>query len=70
MFYADVATWERWIPLLTSPFVLWTATSALALYAIWMARRRRAERRRLWDRQEPLEDEHPAVIPRGDEPHA
>jgi hypothetical protein len=54
-FHAQVATWERWIPLLTSPYVLWTVTTLLALYAIRVGRWRRAERRRRWDDEE-LED--------------
>lgn len=48
-FSVEVTSWERWIPLLTSPFVLWTATTFLALYAMFAFRLRRAERRRKWD---------------------
>lgn len=51
-FHSRIATWERWVPLVTSPFVLWTATTIVALQAIWVARRRRAERRRRWDEEE------------------
>lgn len=51
-FHAGITTWERWVPLATSPFVLWTATTVLALQAIWVARRRRAERRRRWEEEE------------------
>jgi hypothetical protein len=51
-FNRRVTSWERWIPLLTSPFVLWTVTTMLALYALWVARSRRAERRRRWDEEE------------------
>ena len=51
-FHQALLSWERWIPLLTSPFVLWTAVTRLALYAIHVARRRRAERRRKWDEEE------------------
>jgi hypothetical protein len=54
-FFRQITAWERWIPLLTSPFVLWTATTLLALYAIFIARRRRAERRRRWEEQEATE---------------
>jgi hypothetical protein len=56
-FHAQVATWERWIPLLTSPFVLWTATTFLALYAIRVGRWRRAERRQRWEEAEQEEKE-------------
>jgi hypothetical protein len=56
-FYARVGTWERWIPLLTSPFVLWTGTTFLALIAIWRVRVRRGERRRRWDAEEPHDGE-------------
>jgi hypothetical protein len=55
-FRARMTSWERWIPLATSPFVLWTATTGLAVYAIWVARVRRAKRRRLWD-EEPNGDQ-------------
>jgi hypothetical protein len=51
-FHAEIGTWERWIPLLTSPFVLWIAVSVLALLAIVVSRVRRAERRRRWDEEE------------------
>lgn len=54
-FSVEVTSWERWIPLLTSPFVLWTATTFLALYAMFAFRLRRAERRRKWDEDD--EDE-------------
>lgn len=51
-FAADLRSWERWVPLLTSPFVLWAAVTLLAAYAIRVRRRRRAERRREWDEEE------------------
>ena len=40
------------IPLVTSPYVLWTAVTLLALYAIWIGRRRRRTRRRKWEEEE------------------
>jgi Peptidase MA superfamily len=49
VFSVEVTSWERWIPLLTSPFVLWTATTLLALYAMVVFRLRRAEHRRRWE---------------------
>ena len=54
-FQLEIGSWERWIPLLTSPFVLWTAMSLLALYAIAVFRIRRIERRRNWEDEEALE---------------
>lgn len=68
VFYARVGTWERWIPLVTSPFVLWTGTTFLALLAIWRARVRRGERRRRWDAEDPQVEE-PGSVPGGDGPH-
>jgi hypothetical protein len=53
-FHEEIGTWERWIPLLTSPFVLWIAVSLLALLAIVVSRFRRAERRRRWDEEDGL----------------
>jgi hypothetical protein len=67
-FSQDVTSWERWIPLLTSPFVLWTLTTLLALYALVMFRVRRAKKRRLWEEEEQrIDDEEPP--PQPDEPH-
>ena len=51
-FSRDVTSWERWIPLATSPFVLWTAITLLALYALVLFRVRRAEKRRRWEEEE------------------
>ncbi len=51
-FSQDVTSWERWIPLVTSPFVLWSATTLLAIYALIAFRVRRAEKRRRWDEEE------------------
>jgi hypothetical protein len=68
-FSQDVTSWERWIPLITSPFVLWTLTTLLALYALVMFRVRRAEKRRLWEQEERrIYDEPPPHQP-PDEPH-
>ncbi|CAN5850724.1 hypothetical protein BH24ACI4_BH24ACI4_00170 [soil metagenome] len=51
-FAAGLRSWERWVPLATSPFVLWTAVTLLALYAIRVRIRRKAERRQRWDEEE------------------
>jgi hypothetical protein len=51
-FHADLISWQRWIPLLTSPFVLWGFVALLALYAVRVRRRRRAERYRQWAEEE------------------
>jgi hypothetical protein len=56
-FSQDVTSWERWIPLITSPFVLWTATTMLAVYALVAFRVRRAERRRRWAAEEEAEED-------------
>jgi hypothetical protein len=55
-FHARLTSWERWVPLMTSPFALWAGVTLLALYAIHIRQRRRAERRRRWDEEE--EDDH------------
>lgn len=51
-FRHSLRSWERVIPLLTSPLIIWMAVSLLALWAIVVGRRRRAERRRQWDEEE------------------
>ena len=56
-FWMDQRLWERWIPWLTQPFTLWTTVTLLALYAIWMHRRKRAAQRRKWDEEEKEEEE-------------
>ncbi len=47
-FHAELTSWTRRLPLLTSPFVLWMMVTLLALFAICVRRRRSAERRRKW----------------------
>jgi hypothetical protein len=47
--------WTRWMPLLTSPYLLWLIASLLVLYAFKRRRDRRAERRRRWEEEERLE---------------
>ena len=65
-FHVELTSWTRRLPLLTSPFVLWMIVTLLALSAIYVSRRRSAERRRKWAeedaRGETLTDETP---PRG-----
>ena len=56
-FWLDQRLWERWIPWLTQPFTLWTTVTLLALYAIWIHRRKRAAQRRKWDEEEPEKQE-------------
>jgi hypothetical protein len=51
-FDARMGSWERWVPLLTSPYVLWIAVTGLALLAIWRRRQSRAAMRRRWDAEE------------------
>jgi hypothetical protein len=47
-FHVELTSWTRRLPLLTSPFVLWMIVTLLALSAIFVRRRRSAERRRKW----------------------
>jgi hypothetical protein len=51
-FHAELTSWTRQLPLLTSPFVLWIVVAVLALYAIRVSRLRSAERRRQWAEEE------------------
>ena len=55
LFRRDVVSWDRILPILTSPFVLWTGISLLALYAIVVSRRRRRERRDAWPEEDSQE---------------
>jgi len=65
-FSVEVTSWERWIPLVTSPFVLWTATTLLAVWAAFAFRLRRADRRKRWDEEEAGDEDDEGVVP-GDE---
>jgi hypothetical protein len=47
-FHAELTSWTRRLPFLTSPSVLWMIVTLLALFAIYVRYRRRAERRRKW----------------------
>jgi beta-lactamase regulating signal transducer with metallopeptidase domain len=47
-FHAELTSWTRRLPLMTSPSVLWMIVTLLALFAIYVSYRRRAERRRKW----------------------
>ncbi|HSC28944.1 MAG TPA: hypothetical protein VLD67_16835 [Vicinamibacterales bacterium] len=63
-FLARIRSWERWVPLVTSPLVLWTGVTLLALVAIWRRRRRSAALRRRWaeeDAPEALTDRNPGT---------
>ena len=51
-FHAELTSWTRWLPLLASPLVLWMIVTLLALCAVYVRRRRRAERRRKWDEED------------------
>lgn len=44
--------WQRWLPFLTSSFVLWIAVTLLALWAFYRRRRRDAELAERWEREE------------------
>ncbi len=54
-FYVELTSWTRRLPLLTSPFVLWMIVTLLALSAIYVGRRRSAERRRKWAEEDARE---------------
>jgi hypothetical protein len=54
-FHAELTSWTRRLPFLTSPFVLWTFVTLLALVAIFVRRRRSAELRRRWAAEEARE---------------
>jgi hypothetical protein len=47
-FHMELTSWTLQLPLLTSPYVLWMIVTLLALSAIYVRRRRSAERRRKW----------------------
>ena len=49
--------WESWIGFFGHPFTIWSLTTVLALAAIWRHRRRRAQRRLLWELEERAEDQ-------------
>ena len=51
-FHAELTSWTRRLPLLTSPVVIWMIVTLLALYTIQVRRRRSADRRRKWSEQE------------------
>jgi hypothetical protein len=54
-FHAELTSWTRRLPFLTSPFVLWMIVTLLALFAVYVRRRRSAERRRKWAEEEARE---------------
>ena len=56
-FWSRHAVWERWIAFLGHPYTLWSFMTLLALVAIWQHRRRRRERRALWELEERAEEE-------------
>jgi hypothetical protein len=66
-FHAELTSWTRRLPFLTSPFVLWTIVTLLALVAIFVRRRRSAELRRRWAVEEARETGWPAEEASGDE---
>jgi hypothetical protein len=64
-FHASLFSWVRWMPALTSPLVIWMGVTLLAVYAIYVCRRRNAERRQLWEEEETLEQFRAAARERG-----
>ena len=65
IFWRTSGGWEEWITFVASPFTLWTMIASLSLAAIWRHRRRRAERRRLWEAEERFEADRPDDPPGG-----
>jgi hypothetical protein len=49
--------WNRWVPILTSTFTLWTGITLLAIWAIGKRRRRDARIRELWKAEETVIDQ-------------
>ena len=66
-FGADLTSWTRRLPLLTSPFVHWMLVTLLALFAIYVRYRRNAERRRKWAEEDARDAGWPAEKPVEDE---
>ena len=58
-FWKRQRAWTWWLAFLTGPAFLWSVITLLALYAISVHRRRRAEQRRRWDEEEPAAPRHP-----------
>jgi hypothetical protein len=48
-FWRDQRIWTSWIPILTSPALLWSTITILALLAFYMRRRRNREIEKQWD---------------------
>jgi len=56
-FWSDLTFWNRWLPIITSSFVLWIAITLLALWAIGRRRARDAAIRARWEEEDWLEAE-------------
>jgi hypothetical protein len=54
-FYRRQNFWNRWLPLLTSTFTVWTGISLLALWAIKRRRERDLRRKEAWTLEEAFE---------------
>ncbi|MEE2792890.1 MAG: hypothetical protein VX453_14745 [Acidobacteriota bacterium] len=57
-FWRRQTAWTWWLAFLTGPAFLWSVITLLALYAISVHRRRRAEQRLRWDEEEAAAPRH------------
>lgn len=64
-FHAELTSWTRRLPFLTSSSVLWVMVTLLALLAIFVRRRRSAARRRQWAEEEKEAEAEPEAPPPG-----
>jgi hypothetical protein len=53
-FWQRQRLWTTWLPFLTSASAMWMVVTVLALWAIRVKRRERAERRRRWEEEDEL----------------
>jgi MYXO-CTERM domain-containing protein len=56
-FWDRQRVWTVWVPLLTSPEVLWLAVIVLAAAAVWQRRRAAAAIRKRWEDEEAVDQQ-------------
>jgi len=56
-YWARRTLWDRWIPIVSSSVIVWSAIALLTLAAFRRKRRRAAELRALWELESPSEDD-------------
>jgi hypothetical protein len=52
VFWERQQVWTTWLPILFSQETLWTAITLLAIFAIWMKRKRSAALRQQWEEED------------------